>query len=57
MLVPASAYRTYIVYQYGLFAEGLRSVLEQESPVHLVGMERDLAKALEATGFRHFTSE
>ena len=48
MLMPASPYRTYIVYQHGLFAEGLRSVLEHESPAEVVGMERDLAKALAA---------
>jgi DNA-binding NarL/FixJ family response regulator len=48
MLMPASPCRTYIVYQHGLFAEGLRSVLEHESPAEVVGMERDLAKALAA---------
>ena len=48
MLMPASPCRTYIVYQHGLFAQGLRSVLEHESPAEVVGMERDLAKALAA---------
>jgi DNA-binding NarL/FixJ family response regulator len=45
--------RTYIVYQHGLFAEGLRSVLQDECPAEIVGMEHDLAKALEAVALVH----
>jgi hypothetical protein len=40
--------RTYIVYENGLFAQGVRSVLEEQCGVKVVGMESDVAKALKA---------
>ena len=40
--------RTYIVYENGLFAQGVRSVLEEQCAVKVVGMESDVAKALKA---------
>jgi chemotaxis response regulator CheB len=40
--------RTYIVYHNGLFAQGVRSVLEERYAVKVVGMESDVAKALKA---------
>ena len=40
--------RTYIVYHNGLFAQGVRSVLEERCAVKVVGMESDVAKALKA---------
>jgi hypothetical protein len=40
--------RTFIVYHHGLFAQGLRSILEDRSAVKIVGMECDVAKALKA---------
>jgi len=40
--------RTYIVYRNALFAQGVRSVLEGESAVQIVGMADDLAKATAA---------
>ena len=37
--------RIYIVYQHSLFAEGIRSLLEHQPTVAIVGIERDKAKA------------
>ena len=45
---PSSPCRTYIVYHHGLFAQGVRSVLENRRAVQIVGMERDVARALKA---------
>ena len=46
MMAAASPCRTYIVYHHGLFAQGVRSVLEERRGVQIVGMESDVAKAL-----------
>jgi len=49
MITAASSpCRTYIVYHHGLFAQGVRSILEKQSGVQIVGMERNAAKALKA---------
>lgn len=40
--------RTYIVYHHGLFAQGVRSILEERCAVKVVGMESDDTKALKA---------
>ena len=40
--------RTYIVYHHGLFAQGVRSMLEDRNAVEIVGMESDVTKALKA---------
>jgi DNA-binding NarL/FixJ family response regulator len=48
MTAAASPCRTYIVYHHGLFAEGVRSMLEARRAVQIVGMEGDVAKALKA---------
>jgi chemotaxis response regulator CheB len=40
--------RIYIVYHNGLFAQGVRCVLEEQRVVEVVGMESDVAKALKA---------
>ena len=48
MMTAASRCRTYIVYHHGLFAQGVRSVLEERCAVKIVGMESDVAKALKA---------
>jgi chemotaxis response regulator CheB len=48
MMTAASPCRTYIVYHHGLFAQGVRSVLETRRAVQIVGMESDVAKALKA---------
>jgi DNA-binding NarL/FixJ family response regulator len=48
MMAAASPCRTYIVYHHGLFAQGVRSVLEERRGVQIVGMESDVAKALKA---------
>jgi hypothetical protein len=48
MMIAASACRTYIVYHHGLFAQGMRSVLEAQRAVQIVGMESDVGKALKA---------
>jgi hypothetical protein len=45
MMTTASPCRTYIVYRNALFAQGVRSVLERESGVKIVGMENDLTRA------------
>jgi len=45
--------RTYIVYRNALFAQGVRSVLERESAVQIVGMEHDVAKATKAVRALH----
>ena len=48
MATAASPCRTYIVYHSGLFAQGVRSVLEAQNGVQIVGMENDVGKALKA---------
>jgi DNA-binding NarL/FixJ family response regulator len=49
MITAASSpCRTYIVYNHGLFAQGVRSILEKQSGVQIVGMESNGAKALKA---------
>ena len=48
MTTTASPCRTYIVYHHGLFAQGVRSVLETQRAVQIVGMESDVGKALKA---------
>jgi DNA-binding NarL/FixJ family response regulator len=48
MTAAASPCRTYIVYHHGLFAQGVRSILETRRTVQIVGMESDVAKALKA---------
>jgi DNA-binding NarL/FixJ family response regulator len=48
MMTAASPCRTYIVYHHGLFAQGVRSVLREHRGVKIVGMESDVAKALDA---------
>ena len=48
MMTAASPCRTYIVYHHGLFAQGVRSILETRRAVKIVGMESDVGKALEA---------
>lgn len=48
MTAAVSPCRTYIVYHHGLFAQGVRSVLETRRAVQIVGMESDVAKALKA---------
>jgi len=40
--------RAYIVYHHGLFAQGVRSVLETRNAARIVGMESDVGKALKA---------
>jgi DNA-binding NarL/FixJ family response regulator len=46
--VSASRSRIFIVYREGLFAQGMRSLLERRRSVEVVGMERDAGKALAA---------
>jgi DNA-binding NarL/FixJ family response regulator len=49
MITAASSpCRMYIVYNHGLFAQGVRSILEKQSGVQIVGMESNGAKALKA---------
>jgi chemotaxis response regulator CheB len=48
MMAAASPCRTYIVYHHGLFAQGVRSVLETQRGVQIVGMGSDVVKALKA---------
>jgi DNA-binding NarL/FixJ family response regulator len=48
MTTAASSCRTYIVYEHALFAQGVRSVLEAQDGVQIVGMEKDIGKALKA---------
>jgi DNA-binding NarL/FixJ family response regulator len=48
MMTALSPCRTYIVYHHGLFAQGVRSVLETRRAVQIVGMESDVGKALKA---------
>ena len=48
MTVAAAPCRTYIVYHHALFAQGVRSVLEAQNGVQIVGMEKDIGKALKA---------
>lgn len=52
-MIVATPCRTYIVYHSGLFAQGVRSVLEQDNSVQIVGMERNVAKALTAVRSLH----
>jgi DNA-binding NarL/FixJ family response regulator len=40
--------RTYLVYHHGLFAQGVRKLLEEQCGVKVVGTESDVAKALKA---------
>ena len=46
--VTAPPSRIYIVYQDGLFAQGMRSLLECRDLAEIVGIESDTAKALVA---------
>jgi DNA-binding NarL/FixJ family response regulator len=48
MMPAASPCRTYILYRHGLFAQGVRNVLEKQGGVQIVGMETNAAKALKA---------
>jgi DNA-binding NarL/FixJ family response regulator len=48
MTTVASQCRTYIVFRNALFAQGVRSMLERDSGVQIVGMENDLARATTA---------
>lgn len=48
MMIATSPCRAYIVYHHGLFAQGVRSVLEARGAVEVVGMESDVGKALKA---------
>lgn len=48
MMTAISPCRTYIVYHHGLFAQGVRSVLDKQSGVQIVGMESNAARALKA---------
>ena len=48
MTISASPCRTYIMYHHALFAQGVRSVLEAQDGVQIVGMEKDIGKALKA---------
>jgi DNA-binding NarL/FixJ family response regulator len=48
MTIAASPCRTYIVYSHALFAQGVRSVLEKQDGVQIVGMEKNIGKALKA---------
>ena len=51
MKTSASPCRTYIVYRHGLFAQGLRRVLEKQGGVQIVGMETNVPKALKAVRY------
>jgi chemotaxis response regulator CheB len=42
--------RIYIVYRHALFAQGVRSVLESQPAVRIVGMDDDVARATSAIG-------
>lgn len=44
----ATPCRTYILYRHALFAQGVRSMLEQRRDVKIVGLANDLAKAATA---------
>ena len=48
MISADSPCRTYIVYRHGLFAQGVRSILEERRTVKIVGMVDDAEKALKA---------
>jgi hypothetical protein len=48
MINNDSPCRTYIVYQHDLFAEGVRSPLEEQPTVQIPGMENNVDKALKA---------
>jgi hypothetical protein len=48
MTVAGAPCRTYIVYHHALFAQGVRSVLEKQNGAQIVGMEKDIGKALKA---------
>ena len=48
MTIAASPCRTYVVYSHALFAQGVRSLLEKQNGVQIVGMEKDIGKALKA---------
>jgi len=45
--------RTYILYHHALFAHGVRSLLEKEHSVQIVGMESDMARAVKAVSSLH----
>ncbi len=42
--------RIYIVFHNALFAQGIRSLLRGKRTIRVIGMESDMAKALEAVG-------
>lgn len=46
MVRNPEASRVYIIYQHSLFAEGIRSLLQKQSAVRIIGAERDRTKAL-----------
>ena len=48
MTIAASPCRTYVVYSHALFAQGVRSLLEKQNGVQIVGMEKDIGKAMKA---------
>jgi DNA-binding NarL/FixJ family response regulator len=48
MMAAVPPCRIYIVYHHGLFAQGVRSVLEAQRAVQILGMESDVVKALKA---------
>ena len=48
MTTTAAPCRAYIVYHHALFAQGVRSVLEAQEGVQVVGMESNVGKALKA---------
>lgn len=43
-------FRIFIVFHHALFAQGIRSLLRGRRAIQVIGMESDLAKALEAVG-------
>ena len=48
MVTLVAPCRAFILYRNGLFAEGVRSVLAKRRTVQIVGMQRNVAKALKA---------
>jgi DNA-binding NarL/FixJ family response regulator len=53
MTTAVSPCRAYIVYHHGLFAQGIRSVLQKQRTVQVVGMESDVMKAVKAVRSLH----
>jgi chemotaxis response regulator CheB len=53
MTTAVSPCRAYIVYHHGLFAQGVRSVLQKRRTVQVVGMESDVMKAVKAVRSLH----